>query len=95
MGANNNISLAVTAALGGVQILCIAAQAANGCNSDRPLCEAVAKGVEVLLRKQRCRHQNDDLLVILNGDKCCAHCDLGFAKANISTNESVHSSLSC
>ena len=65
-------------------------KSADHFDAHRMVAEAVAKGLQVLLRQDRRRRQDRDLLAALDGEKRRAHSDLGFAIADITADQAVH-----
>ena len=57
---------------------------------DRQPLEAFGECAEVLSCQQRCRHDDCDLHAVHGGNKRGAHCNFGFAKADVAANEPVH-----
>ena len=95
MSADHDIHFAVGAAFSDFGVFAVAAQAADRLYVDRPLGEAVAKGVEMLLGQKGGGYQDDDLFIVLCRNKGGAHSDLGFAKTDIPAYQTVHSALRC
>ena len=56
----------------------------------RPVGEAVAETLHMLLRQQRRRYQHGDLPAGLHGNESGAHRHLGLAKADVATYQAVH-----
>ena len=56
----------------------------------RPVGEAVAEGLEVLLGEQRGGHQHGDLLAVEHGDEGRAQRDFGLAEAHVAADQPVH-----
>ena len=56
----------------------------------RPVGEAVAEGLEVLLGEQRRGREDRDLLAAGDGDEGGAQRDLGLAEADVAAHQAVH-----
>ncbi len=59
-------------------------------DAHRRLGEAVAEGLEVLLREQRRRDEDRDLATVLHGLERGAQRDLGLAEADVAAHQAVH-----
>ena len=59
-------------------------------DAHRPVGEAVAEALQVLLRQQRGRHQHRHLAAGLHGDEGGAHRHLGLAEADVAAHHAVH-----
>ena len=59
-------------------------------NPDRIILHPLHKGIVVLLRQNRRRHQKNNLLAVLHRLKCRADCNLGFAIANVPADQAIH-----
>ena len=66
------------------------AKARHLCHLHRPLRKAIFQRLEMLLGQQGGGRQNRHLLATRHGHKGCAQGHLGFAKAHIATNQTVH-----
>jgi hypothetical protein len=62
----------------------------NDFGANRPVGEAVAEVLAVLLREQGGRHQHRDLASCTRGDKGCAQCDFGLAEADVAADHAIH-----
>ncbi len=65
-------------------------EAAHHFHGDRPIGEAVAEAVVVLLGEQGGRHQNRDLLAAVHGNERGAHRHFGLAETDIAAYQPVH-----
>ena len=74
---------------GGINFFC-GLEAAHHLDGDRPVGEAVAKAVVVLLSEQGGRHQNRHLLAAVHGNKRRTHGHFGFTKAHIAADQTIH-----
>ena len=66
------------------------AEARQALDPHRPVGEAVAEVLVVLLREQRGRHQHHHLLAALHRREGGAHGDLGLAEADVAADQPVH-----
>ena len=67
-----------------------AAKARQRLDAHRPVGEAVAKALRVLLGEQRGGHQHHDLFSGLHGDEGRAHRHLGLAEADVAADDAIH-----
>ncbi len=83
VSADQNINFAFTCLFQDLRLLFGTAEAGQHFDTYRPVGEAVAEVVEVLLGKKGGRHQHRHLLVVLNRQESGAHRHLGFTEAHV------------
>ncbi len=83
VSADQNINFAFACLFKDLRLLFGAAKTRQHLNAHRPVGEAVAEVVEVLLGEEGSRHQHRHLLVVFHRKEGGAHRHFGFAEANV------------
>ena len=89
VGTDHDVHLAGRQAVGDRGDLAVRAHAGHGLDVHRPVGEAVAEGLVVLLREERCRRQHGDLPAGRHGHEGGAHGDLGLAETHVAADQPV------
>src|SRR5471030_2421750 len=90
VGADNNVDLAFgQISDGGIHFLG-RLETAHHFHAHRPVGEAVAEAVVVLLGEQGGRHQNRHLATAVHGDERSTHRYFGLAETDVAADQSVH-----
>ena len=90
VSADQNINFAFTGLFQDLRLLFGAAKTRQHLYAYRPVGEAVAEVVEVLLGEEGSRHQHRHLLVVFHRQESGAHRHFGFAKAHVTADQAVH-----
>ncbi|MNE03829.1 hypothetical protein D3C80_963420 [compost metagenome] len=90
MGADQDIDFAFAGLFQDLCLLFGTAKTRQHLDTHRPVGEAIAEVVVVLLGEQRGRHQHCDLLVIFDRQEGGAHRDFGFTKAHVTAHQAIH-----
>ncbi len=90
VGTDDDIHLALGQLLHDAVLLLGGAEAAQHLDPHRPVGEAVAEVVVVLLGEQGGGHQHGDLFAAMHGHKCRPHRHLGLAKAHVAAHQPIH-----
>ncbi len=90
MRADDDIDLAFGGVAENLRDFFAGQKPADHFDAHRVIAESMAKGLQMLLRQDRRRRQDRDLLAALDGEKCRAHGDFGFAVADIAAHQAVH-----
>ena len=83
VGADQNVNFAFACLFQDLRLLFGAAETRQHLNAYRPVGEAVAEVVEVLLGEEGSRHQHRHLLVVFHRQESGTHCYLGFTEAHV------------
>ena len=90
VGADQDVDLAGRQRRQQRALLAAAVEARQRLDAHRPVGEAVAEGLAVLLGQQRGRRQHRGLQAVEGGDEGGAHADLGLAEAHVAAHDPVH-----
>ena len=88
--ADDDVDGAVSHALDDAPDLACALETGQHLDADGPVRETVAEVLAVLLREQRRRHEDRDLLVVVHGGEGGAQRNLGLAEADVAAHDAVH-----
>ena len=90
MGADKNIDFPLRDLLKDLRLLFSAPKAREHLNAHRPVGEAIAEVIEVLLGEEGGRHQHRHLLMVFHRQKRGAHRHFRLAEANVAAHQAVH-----
>ena len=90
MSADQNVDFPLSDLLKDLRLLFGATETGEHFDAHRPVGEAVAEVVEMLLRQQGGRHQHRDLFVVFHRQERGAHRHFGFPEADVAAHQTIH-----